>query len=95
MGNFGPLPHVSEWRTSVGLGTGLSHQEWTSEDVSKLLSLRLPAVSTFKLLLFNFYTRKLKVLSVHIASGEENIMTNNMHGGIQSFLNEHQFQPSH
>jgi len=73
-------------------GTGLTPAEWRTQDVSNLNSLRLAAVSNFKLLKSNLHARKRKELSirvsVHIASREENIQVTNMHAGIQSLLNE-------
>jgi len=72
--------------------TGLAPAEWRTQDVSNLHSLRLAAVSTFKLLKSNLHARKRKELSdrvsVHIASREENILVSDMHAGVQSLLNK-------
>ena len=72
-------------------GTGLTPAEWRTQDVSNLHSLRLAAISNFKLLKSNLHARKRKEISirvsVHIASREENILVTDMHAGIQFLLN--------
>ena len=78
-------------------GTGLTPQEWRTQDVSNISSLRLAALSTFKLLRANLHARKRKEfsirVSVHIAQREENILVADVHGGIQSLLNERPANP--
>jgi len=69
-------------------GMGLTPAEWSTQDVSNLHSLRLAAVSTFKLLKSTLYVRMSKEhsirVSVHIASREGHILVSDMHAGIQS-----------
>jgi len=95
---------VQEWENTVasltfyggtppeGWGTGLTPQEWRTQDVSNISSLHLAALSTFKLLRANMHARKRKEfsirVSVHIAQREENILVADVHGAIQSLLNE-------
>ena len=100
---------VQEWENTVasltfyggtppeGWGTGLTPQEWRTQDVSNISSLHLAALSTFKLLRANLHARKRKEfsirVSVHIAQREENILVADVHGGIQSLLNERPANP--
>ena len=78
-------------------GTGLTPQEWRSQDVSNSSSLRLAALSTFKLLRANLHARKRKEystrVSAYIAQREENILVADVHGAIQSLLNERPANP--
>ena len=100
---------VQEWENTVASitfhggtppevwGTGLTPQEWRTQDVSNISSLHLAALSTFKLLRANLHARKRKEfsiwVSVHIAQREENILVADVHGGIQSLLNERPANP--
>ena len=100
---------VQEWEKTVASltfhggtppevwGTGLTPQEWRTQDVSNISSLHLAALSTFKLLRANLHARKRKEfsirVSVHIAQREENILVADVHGGIQSLLNERPANP--
>eukprot|EP01042_Synura_sphagnicola_P001815 gene1815-biopygen1957 len=87
-------------------GTGLTPAEWRTQDVSNLHSLRLAALSTFKLLKSHLHAHKCKELSirvsVHIASRKENILVSGLivqritsslqkHGSLS--LNQHAYLP--
>ena len=83
-----PLPRFGVLVSPPGVGT---------QDVSNISSLRLAALSTFKLLRANLHARKRKEfsiwVSIHIAQREENILVADVHGGIQSLLNERPANP--
>ena len=72
---------------------GLTPQEWRTQ----IHNLRLAAISSTKLLRDNLHARKRKEfairVSLHIATREENILVANVHGGIQSLLNERSPHP--
>lgn len=68
-------------------GTGLAPEEWKSQDVFNLNSLRLAAASNFKLLKNTLHARKRKEPSfresVHILNSEGNILVSDVSDGIQ------------
>ena len=74
-------------------GTGLTPQEWSSQDVSNRASFQLSAVPNSKLLLDDLHARKRTEkairLAPHIALQEDNIERGNVHTvGIIFLLNE-------
>jgi len=78
-------------------GIGLTPQEWCTQNDSQVYNLRLAAISSTKLLRDDLHARKRKEfairVSLHIATREENILVANVHGGIQSLLNERSPHP--